>query len=396
MEAKHKTSQNGISKRWVGLWVCFVVIIAVLSFANELHRAQSAVHRYVGIWEDDIARTTLFDGDVSLQNKILTQLHEVHEAVVAAEVQSPADLQCFFRTEVPVTLNSLPTGKMAVCFGAGALAISAVTSPFFLFAILLWIVFFAWSSRREFTNRLQEQRLASELAMTQEIAAISRQVAHDIRGPLSALTTLSHLSHEMGAEKRDLFQHAVGRIQGIAEDLLTRSRQINVGTVPEKPLSRQGEDLVAVVESLLKEYRFANSRIRFGWHKHIQSSAVPVRLESIKLQRILGNLLNNSVEAAPESEASIDVTLMEREDHWLLQIIDNGCGIPEDVLPNLTREGFSFGKDNGNGLGLFDAKNTMLSIEGDLQIRSREGIGTQVILRFPKTSAAAAVAALMS
>ncbi len=391
MEASLKMSRNGISKRWMGLLVFLALVTTVLSFVNELYRARTAVHRYVGIWEDDIARTTLFDGDLSLQNKILTQLREVHDAVLTADIQNSATLQCLFKTEVPVTLNSLPTGKMAVCFGGAALAVSAMTSPFFLIAILLLTSFFAWISRREFKSRLQEQHLASELALTQEIAAISRQVAHDIRGPLSALTTLSQLSHEMGADKRDLFQHAVARIQGIAEDLLSRSRQVQVGAVPERPSSRSGENLLEVVEALLKEYRFANPRIQFGWHKHIQASSVPVPLSTIKVQRILGNLLNNSVEAAPEADASVDLTLMEREDHWILQIIDNGCGIPEEVLPNLTREGFSFGKDKGNGLGLFDAKMTMLAIQGDLQIRSRVGIGTQVILRFPKASAAALV-----
>ncbi|UXR65496.1 HAMP domain-containing histidine kinase [Bdellovibrio bacteriovorus] len=376
------SSQNGISGKWLTVFVLVSLAVAVLSFTFEVQRARSSVQQYVGIWEDDIARAKLFQGDPGLQNKILSQLKEVHTAVVKSEVQKPESLQCLFSTQVPITLNSLPAGSIAVCFGTSELAVKAVTSPLFMLGLVLGLVFLGWSYRREFMARLHEQKLESELALSREISEISRQVAHDIRGPLMALTTLSQLSHEMSSEKKELFDHAVSRIKGIAEDLLSRSRK---SVSPESAVTvAKQQDLTALLESLLKEYRFSNPQVDFTWHKHIHSASVKVLLDSVKLQRVVSNLLNNSLEALPEKEASINMTLMERQDHWLLQIMDNGCGIPEEVLPQLTQEGVSYGKEKGNGLGLYDAKKSLEAVGGDLQIRSRVGVGTQVILSIPK------------
>lgn len=198
-----------------------------------------------------------------------------------------------------------------------------------------------------------------------------------------ALTTLSQLSHEMSTEKKELFDHAVSRIKGIAEDLLSRSRKSQSNIVSSVTAQ---QDLTTLLEALLKEYRFSNPQVSFTWHKHVHSPMVNVTLDSVKLQRVVSNLLNNSLEALPEQEASINMTLMERQDHWLLQIMDNGCGIPEEVLPQLTQEGVSYGKEKGNGLGLYDAKKALAAVGGDLQIRSRVGVGTQVVLSIPKPS----------
>lgn len=367
---------------WVSLFLGISAIVAILSFSYEVYTAKSSVEQYVGIWEDDIAQAKIFQGDQTLQNKILKQLKEVHAAVGATEVQNPEKLQCVFSTDVPITYNSLPSGSMRVCFNTVDLAVKALLSPLFMLGILLGMIFLGVGVRREFLNQLHEQKLEAELALNKEIATISRQVAHDIRGPLMALTTLSQLSHEMGSDKKELLDLAVARIRGIAEDLLTKGKKEKKEDVVV--VKDAGSDLSNLMESLLKEYRFSHPKVDFTWHKHIHSEKAAVSLESIKIQRVVSNLINNSLEALPEKEASINMTLMERQEHWLLQIMDNGCGIPEEILPRLMEEGVSHGKENGHGLGLFDARKTLQSIGGELQIRSRVGVGTQVVLLFPK------------
>ncbi|KYG62819.1 hypothetical protein AZI87_16215 [Bdellovibrio bacteriovorus] len=385
-----KTTSQILKNRallWLGILCGMSLLVGALSFAYEVHSAKTSVERYVGIWEDDIARAKIFQGDPSLQNKILKQLKEVHAAVGTTEVQNPEQLQCAFSTDVPITYNSLPSGSMRVCFSALDLVLRSFLSPVFMVGILLSFFFIGFVVRREFLTRLHEQKLEAELALNKEIASISRQVAHDIRGPLMALTTLSRLSHEMSSEKKELLNLAVSRIGGIAEDLLNKGKKQEKTTTTEE---RKADDLSLVTETLLKEYRFSHPDVTFTLHKHIKSSEVPIALEAIKVQRILSNLLNNSLEALPAAEAAINLTLLERDEHWLLQIMDNGSGIPEDVLPKLMQEGFTHGKENGHGLGLYDAKKTLESIGGELQLRSRWGVGTQVVLLFPKNREAEA------
>ncbi len=111
----------------------------------------------------------------------------------------------------------------------------------------------------------------------------------------------------------------------------------------------------------------------------------PRELDEIKVQRILGNLLNNAVEAMPGQNPRIEVTLSSRKGKSLIQIRDNGYGIAADVLPQLMREGASFGKAKSSGLGLYDARITPLGIGGDLLISSSPGIGTEGVVVLPET-----------
>ncbi|WP_413293231.1 sensor histidine kinase [Bdellovibrio sp. HCB185ZH] len=375
---------------WMSAFMAALLAISVLSFVVEVRRAQGAVAQYFAIWEEDIAKSLLVKQDSTLLDKILGQLKEVHSSVAQVSVK-PRDGMCAFENDIPITLFSLPAGQVQVCYSSADLALKTVSSPIFLIGIFLGLVFVSFGSRRELLNRLQEQKLQSELDRNKEISEISRQVAHDIRGPLMALTTLTSLSHEMSHEKKELLGLAVGRIRGIAEDLLQRGRaQKNEETSTQASSGKAvkgGVDVIQVADRLLKEYRFSYPNIEFTWHQHVKAEKLIVPLDEMKLLRVLGNILNNSVEAAPESEASVSISLLDRDQNWLLQIMDNGCGIPEEILPQLMEEGKSFGKENGNGLGLFDARKALQAVGGDLQLRSRVGVGTQVIMIIPKITA---------
>ncbi|WP_413557862.1 sensor histidine kinase [Bdellovibrio sp. HCB209] len=376
---------------WISVFAAALVAISVLSFVVEVRRAQGAVAQYFAIWEEDIAKSLLVKQDSTLLDKILGQLKEVHSSVDRVSVKS-VDGFCAFENDIPITLFSLPAGQVQVCYSSADLALKTASSPIFLIAIFLGVMFVSFGSRRDLLNRLQEQKLQSELDRNKEISEISRQVAHDIRGPLMALTTLAQLSHEMTNEKKELLNLAVGRIRGIADDLLQRGREKVEGTsAPEKTAMAakslaQGADIIAVADRILKEYRFSYPNIQFAWHQHVNAEKLHIPLEEMKLLRVLGNILNNSVEASPETDAAINISLLDRDQNWLLQIMDNGSGIPEEVLPQLMEEGKSFGKENGNGLGLFDARKALQAVGGDLQLRSRVGVGTQVIMVIPKNT----------
>lgn len=376
---------------WLAVFVGALIAIAGLSFSYEVYRARTAVTQYFSIWEEDIGRSVLEKKDATLLGKIMGQLREVNSSVASAKVDGKET--CLFNNDVPITLLSIPAGRVSVCYNSADLAMKSVTSPIFMLGLFLGLGFLFFGSRRELLNRLTAQKLQAELALNKEISTMSRQVAHDIRGPLTALTTLSQLSHEMTEEKKELLTLAVSRIRGIADDLLNKGKektqtaavaQAKEGASSSAPVPTVSSEISGISEKLLKEYKFSHPKISFEWHNHVTAQKVVVALPEIKLQRIIANILNNSIEAAPESEGQINLSLLERDDRWLLQIMDNGCGIPEEILPQLMAEGKSYGKENGNGLGLFDARKTLQSIGGDLQIRSRVGVGTQVLLIFPR------------
>ncbi|HBB66088.1 MAG TPA: hypothetical protein DCZ93_02070, partial [Elusimicrobia bacterium] len=77
-------------------------------------------------------------------------------------------------------------------------------------------------------------RLESELAVSKATSDLAAQVAHDIRSPLAALGAAAK-DLALPEEQRRLMEGAVGRMQGIADDLLRRYRAPSAATVKSKP-----------------------------------------------------------------------------------------------------------------------------------------------------------------
>ena len=68
-------------------------------------------------------------------------------------------------------------------------------------------------------------------------------------------------------------------------------------------------------------------------------------------------------------------------------VSDNGKGIAGENLSKAGQRGFSFGKANGNGLGLSHARSFVEAAGGKLTIQSRVGLGTMVTLSLPIVTA---------
>jgi len=250
--------------------------------------------------------------------------------------------------------------------------------------------FTTWSASSEEGEKLTQaifnftetkERLAiaeADKERSQALADLAFRVAHDIRSPLSALGAVVHLSKQLEEQHRNLITMAIERIEGIANDLLKRSNAeaSETGAIA----------LDTLVADVVSEKRIeVKERGKFVLEPDV--SIVPgtrVRADRGKLQRVLSNLINNSVEAVGEEavnqKGTIRVTARQDQDWVCLAVEDEGRGIPEDILPMLGRRGATFGKSRGNGIGLADAKEAVERWGGQFRIESEEGAGTKVAL----------------
>lgn len=113
-----------------------------------------------------------------------------------------------------------------------------------------------------------------------------------------------------------------------------------------------------------------------------QQSQIPIKLQiddvvllfddatATHLYRIVQESLNNAIKHADASQ--IDVSLKLEEDHGLLEIIDNGIGIPTDIAGT-------------SGLGLNIMKHRCGLFDGEITINPAGNRGTKVCCRFPLT-----------
>ncbi len=234
-------------------------------------------------------------------------------------------------------------------------------------------------------------RLESELAVSKATSDLAAQVAHDIRSPLAALGAAAK-GLEVPEDQRKLGEGAVGRMQGIADDLLQRYRAPSDGQAAAKTAVYALGGLIAQVlsEKRLQHKNKTGVKIEFN-ASPVETKAL---VEPKELQRLLSNLVNNSVEAfAGPGEVAVSLSALDGK--VLIEVKDNGKGIPPEILARLGQKGQTHGKAGGNGLGLYHARTTVEGWGGNFKIESEQGKGTSVSIALPRAAAPAGRMAIL-
>jgi signal transduction histidine kinase len=234
-------------------------------------------------------------------------------------------------------------------------------------------------------KNMEYVQLVRELAVSRATSDLAAQVAHDIRSPLAALGA-SVKGIDLPEEQRTLIDGAVGRMQGIADDLLRRYRAPGAETKPKV----ETRSLAGLIEQVVAEKRIQHKErpgldINFRNHADGAKAAVDPK----ELQRIISNLVNNAVEALDKGGA-IAVALSAPDGTVRIEVSDDGKGIPPEILSKLGRKGETHGKTGGTGLGLYHARTAVESWGGSLAIESEPGKGTAVTISLPAAAKPAA------
>jgi len=240
---------------------------------------------------------------------------------------------------------------------------------------------------------LRRGRVEKELEGVRAFSLTASRVTHDIRSPLTALTVLAEngANIEEGSRKA-LFDGAVERIHQIANDLLNETkapRDIGAGSRSAVAEPQNLAALARACSAVVEEMRLKH-RARTGLQLQFEAPTIDAyeasaRLSVNDLQRVISNLLENAADAI-EDDGSIALSLSVSDEGIGISVTDSGCGIPDELIERLGTKGLTFGKPNGNGLGLHSAKEFATGAGGKLQIRSVLGRGTKVTLSLPNSA----------
>jgi len=95
--------------------------------------------------------------------------------------------------------------------------------------------------------------------------------------------------------------------------------------------------------------------------------------EKIKLSFL--NIIVNAIEAMEKDKGVLTIRTVRQGNKCTVEFGDNGTGIDEDTVPKLFDPYFT-SKANGNGLGLTNTQNIVLSHKGNIHVRSKVGKGS--------------------
>ncbi|MFN3453937.1 MAG: sensor histidine kinase [Pseudobdellovibrio sp.] len=241
-----------------------------------------------------------------------------------------------------------------------------------------------------------------QMKLSQELANIAQQVAHDIRSPLSALSMVTATLKDIPEEKRIIIRNATQRINDIANDLLSKGKPNASHDISKETsqilMTEPAQKLTVQFLPVLVDLLVSEKRMQYMMRSDLEISTelnegfgAFALVDDRELKRVMSNLINNSVESfANLSEQKNKIIIEVRKlnsKQVAISIKDNGQGIPEEVLSKLGHEQLSHGKENlkdsGSGLGLYHAKKVIERLQGEFKIESTLNEGTTVSLILP-------------
>ncbi len=229
----------------------------------------------------------------------------------------------------------------------------------------------------ELANHDLQERKKHEAMLTM-VAGIY----HDFNNILSGMVGNTYLLRKsvQGDEKGERRLAAV-------EEALNEATEVIRGLV----IYARGEEAVQGVLPLLPFIKEWCKEVRAALpegvelRQELQMGHFPVRVDVTLLKQALMAVAENAIDAVAESEhPEISICFLHNEEQHTVELTlrDNGCGIPDELLPRVW-EPFFTTKPRGTGLGLTMAKKNIEHHHGTIRIESAVGEGTSVFISLP-------------
>ena len=118
--------------------------------------------------------------------------------------------------------------------------------------------------------------------------------------------------------------------------------------------------------------------------------------EKGRLANVLAHLIDNAQEATGE-DGSVSITLANKGSMHILEIRDTGHGMDADFIQNRLFRPFDTTKGNaGMGIGMYESRELIRHLGGEIYVKSEPGIGTSILLHIPERLEHGALASVNS
>ena len=218
------------------------------------------------------------------------------------------------------------------------------------------------------------QTEAAHVAMGQ----MASQVVHDIAGPLASIRAAVGFLQQMTAsdarwvKASNLLDLGLKRLSAISADLIEQQRDDE---------SVRGFSVHELLDELVGEYAM-HDRGCLEIVKQYHTEAIWMYGGRVKLQRALGNLIKNAVEAM-DYVGTLTLRTTRTAEGVAIVCEDTGNGMPPEVLARILQEGGTYGKADGHGIGLSVVRRMVQEFGGRLAVQSQEFVGTTFRIDLP-------------
>jgi len=239
----------------------------------------------------------------------------------------------------------------------------------------------------EYNKKVLELEKSANLLIKSERESawreMAKQVAHEIKNPLTPMKLSIQQLQRVSKDNPDDLNERIDRTaKTLVEQIETLTKIANEFSNFAKMPKADNEvfNLIPIIETTIDLYKEEDVDILFSEKCKEEASIVA---DKDQISRVFNNLIKNAIQAIPENiEGKIDVNITKKESNYIIEVKDNGTGIPEDkkdkiFVPNFTT------KSTGMGLGLAMVKNIVENANGKIWFDTKEDIGTSFFISFP-------------
>jgi signal transduction histidine kinase len=218
-------------------------------------------------------------------------------------------------------------------------------------------------------KELVQMRNIEKLASTGRIA---RTIAHEVRNPLTNINlSVEQLKTDDNDEDTlvmlDMITRNSNRINQLIADLLNSTKSTEL-IFQKVPINQLLEETLLLANDRIQ---LKNIRVEKKFAKDIPD--LPVDAEKIKIAFL--NIIVNGIEAMERDEGVLLIKTEAQNNKCIITVTDNGLGIDKESLSKLFEPYFT-SKPKGNGLGLTNTQNIILSHNGYIHVESELSKGT--------------------
>ena len=231
------------------------------------------------------------------------------------------------------------------------------------------------------------ERRMRETERMYALGVIATGVAHELRGPLTALS----MNLELMSGQLDEPAKRSSVLASLHDCRLSVRAIADIVSGVELSTRKRTDEDVNLREVVEFAVRSALGELRHRGQVSLTVNDVPpIRGSRTRLGQVVLNLLVNAIEALDPAQRLrnlLTVTLGLDEGFALLTVEDNGSGIAPDVASRVFDPFFTTKADGGTGLGLAISKQIVVELGGQIEVSSVVGRGTTFRVRLPVLAA---------
>jgi signal transduction histidine kinase len=218
-------------------------------------------------------------------------------------------------------------------------------------------------------------------AQVAELGKATSEVTHEVKNPLNAMAIhLRLLKDRLGEvpdpvkQSLDVIQKQIGRLDSVVQNFMhsIRPQNLELGAV----------DVVAIVTEIcsLLEAEWRDKGVSFVTRAAADLPSVQGNGDALRTAFM--NIILNACQAMPTGGVVTATVERPQEDVLAVAISDTGTGIKPEDMDQIFRMSFTT-KAEGSGIGLTLVRRIVEMHDGDIEVSSRVGQGTTIVVRLP-------------